>query len=467
MKQTKVRSAEPSSEPGGAAISAGEEGETAKEVELTSERDSAEPRIEIPSILLEGDEPEIPAVQPGKFALGGADQPVMTEAAPADLPESYGTGKMLLAAVDPGRLYAYWDIGKEQQDHYAEQSSDGHLRVRVYRHDREGHLESEILVQPETRHGFIPVGGAAECYAAQVGCLRKDGSWQLIAASDPVAIPGPPTGKEQSIQFGTLRFADQPEIGFENLEPPAAVQAQETASGKLDPALAGRHFPIPPPPQKVWTQPIESVAAGSESIGEESPSTPGAPIRVGGGRPGRDDLLLRVLPAQPEQWTEAQERALAELIGRSLLRREWIGSAEIEQLIRGEFEFSAAGEIASKQAAPGEQPAWSGALGAGMAAEGRGFWLNLNAELVIYGATEPDATLMVGGRPLELRPDGTFSCRFALPDGVYPLTVSATSRGGEWRQAELDFSRQTRYSGPVGIHPQDPALKPPLAPEDI
>jgi hypothetical protein len=93
--------------------------------------------------------------------------------------------------------------------------------------------------------------------------------------------------------------------------------------------------------------------------------------------------------------------------------------------------------------------------------EEKAFWLNINAELIIYGATAPDAQVSLAGRPIRLRPDGTFSYRFALPDGKYELAVSALSPQGELRQAELSFSRDTRYQGEVGPHTQDPALQPP------
>jgi hypothetical protein len=90
-----------------------------------------------------------------------------------------------------------------------------------------------------------------------------------------------------------------------------------------------------------------------------------------------------------------------------------------------------------------------------------GFWFNVNAELVIYGATQPDATVTLGGRPVQLRPDGTFSCRFALPDGEHTVIASAVSAQGDLRQAELRFSRRTDYRGETGAAPTDPALKPP------
>jgi hypothetical protein len=57
----------------------------------------------------------------------------------------------------------------------------------------------------------------------------------------------------------------------------------------------------------------------------------------------------------------------------------------------------------------------------------RKFWLVVNTELIVYGATEPDAKVTVQGRPIKLRPDGTFSLRFALPDGKQVIPVKAIS----------------------------------------
>ena len=55
----------------------------------------------------------------------------------------------------------------------------------------------------------------------------------------------------------------------------------------------------------------------------------------------------------------------------------------------------------------------------------RKFWLWVNTELIVYGATEPDAKVSVQGKEINLRPDGTFSLRFALPDGKQVIPVSA------------------------------------------
>ena len=90
------------------------------------------------------------------------------------------------------------------------------------------------------------------------------------------------------------------------------------------------------------------------------------------------------------------------------------------------------------------------------------FWFTVNAELIVYGATEPTAKVAIGGRDIRLRPDGSFSFRFALPDGHYELPVIAVSADQtDVREAELRFDRQTEYRGEVGAHPQDAGLKPP------
>ena len=57
----------------------------------------------------------------------------------------------------------------------------------------------------------------------------------------------------------------------------------------------------------------------------------------------------------------------------------------------------------------------------------RKFWLVVNTELIVYGATEPGAKVTVQGQPITLSPDGTFSLRFALPDGEQVIPVKAVS----------------------------------------
>ena len=67
---------------------------------------------------------------------------------------------------------------------------------------------------------------------------------------------------------------------------------------------------------------------------------------------------------------------------------------------------------------------------ASVKAAGESFHLTINTELILYGATEPGAHVTVLGEPIELRPDGTFTIRYALPDGTLVIPVQALSPQG-------------------------------------
>ncbi len=80
--------------------------------------------------------------------------------------------------------------------------------------------------------------------------------------------------------------------------------------------------------------------------------------------------------------------------------------------------------------------------------EEKKFWLAADCELILYGATDPDAFVTVSGRRVNLNPDGTFSMRFALPDGGMDLPVRAMSKDEtEHRQIKISVARSTRLHG--------------------
>ena len=88
-------------------------------------------------------------------------------------------------------------------------------------------------------------------------------------------------------------------------------------------------------------------------------------------------------------------------------------------------------------------------------AKGRGFWFVLDAELIVYGATAPDAAVTVQGRQVKLRPDGSFTLRFALPDGVQRIDAVARSADGlEERSIIPTVSRTTEVPEPV-LHTEE------------
>ncbi|MDD5506105.1 MAG: DUF4912 domain-containing protein [Candidatus Omnitrophica bacterium] len=75
----------------------------------------------------------------------------------------------------------------------------------------------------------------------------------------------------------------------------------------------------------------------------------------------------------------------------------------------------------------------------------RGFWMKVDCELIVYGATEPDAKVTVQGQPINLRPDGTFTLRYYLPDSKQVIPVKATSADKlEERTITPIVTRETR-----------------------
>ena len=78
-------------------------------------------------------------------------------------------------------------------------------------------------------------------------------------------------------------------------------------------------------------------------------------------------------------------------------------------------------------------------------AKGKDFWLRADTELIVYGATEPDAKVTVCGQDVQLYPDGSFSLRFYLPDGSKEYPIKAVSNDGTMeRQITFVVERQKK-----------------------
>jgi hypothetical protein len=90
----------------------------------------------------------------------------------------------------------------------------------------------------------------------------------------------------------------------------------------------------------------------------------------------------------------------------------------------------------------------TGALGI----TGRNFHFELDAELIVYGATEPNARVTLQGEPIQIRPDGTFTVRLSLPDSRQIIPATASSPDGvEERTIVLAVERNTKELEPM-IH---------------
>ena len=80
----------------------------------------------------------------------------------------------------------------------------------------------------------------------------------------------------------------------------------------------------------------------------------------------------------------------------------------------------------------------------GVAPRQRSFWLVADAELIVYGATDPAATLSIGDEIVPLSADGTFKVQVPFRDGqqFYPIKAVAAD-GEQTRNITLEFERNT------------------------
>jgi len=82
--------------------------------------------------------------------------------------------------------------------------------------------------------------------------------------------------------------------------------------------------------------------------------------------------------------------------------------------------------------------------GSGLVARQRSFWLIADAELIVYGATEPTATLRIGDEVVPLKADGSFRIQVPFRDGQQLYPIEAISADGEQRRSiVLHFERTT------------------------
>jgi hypothetical protein len=109
------------------------------------------------------------------------------------------------------------------------------------------------------------------------------------------------------------------------------------------------------------------------------------------------------------------------------------GSMEIQEMFKKRFETESGSGWVSSISSP---------MGRGIGE--RPFWLVANAELIIYGATEPTASVLVQGHKINLRSDGTFSLRYALPDGKQIIPIEGIRDDGKEKiKVTISVERET------------------------
>lgn len=323
-----------------------------------------------------------------------------------ELPTTYHEDVLFLVARDPRWLFSYWDFDWAR---YPSQSMRGGSRqffLKIY--TGSGAEESVVEIKPEARNWYVPVNSGGSAHFAEIGFYNTQGEWEGVVRSAIVMTPAEEVAHEEAAAFATL---------------PAHLTFEQMLDLLKDRMAEGESL----------------IAALARVAGE-----------------GQVEFRAGAAPT----WTEDQKRLLAALLGDTLVDKLGLGSDELDQLLRKQLSEKLQGDLSSLGLssagfAPGGHSLFSG-IGASWSAQPfsihaeRGFYMHVNAEIIFYGGTHPDAAVTVDGKPIQLSADGTFRYHFTLPDGDFAIPIVARSPDGvEQRSATLSFVRSTEKSGKV------------------
>jgi hypothetical protein len=329
-------------------------------------------------------------VEAAKFEVGQEDRTggslAVVDEGLSDLPDGYGESRIVLMPRDPQWAYAYWDI---PNDHKAALRSQGGQKLALRLYDSTDisleyqvpHSIQEYSCDELAREWYLPIPVSDRDYITEIGYRCADGRWLVLARSAPVRIP--PTYPSDWIkdQFVTVDW-------------------------ELD--LRGKQvLKLVPPSQRVAT--IDPMAASNQIYDEFFSMAQGVEAqRVAGSLYGS------------MQQVPVHEQAISSYVFPS-----GVGMWAV--------------------------PTMSGVSMSGVGFSGsmppirpRKFWLVADAELIVYGAIEPDATVTIGGRPIKLNPDGTFRFQMSFQDGLIDYPIMAVAADGEQtRSVHMKFTRET------------------------
>jgi uncharacterized protein len=368
--------------------------------------------------VIEGDSHKF-EVAPG--SVESAPAPVYEDL--GELPGSYDEDTLFLTARDPRWLFTYWDFNWGQ---YSPSLMRGGVRQFFLKITTAGGVQEALVeINPEARNWYVPVSHPGVEYFAEIGFFDKSGAWHKIVHSAPTSTPADGVDQDTEAAFATVPA----HLTFERL--------LELVKEKM---MEG-----------------ESLITALARIAGE----------------GRLEFRAGKAPT----WSDNQKRLLATLLGDTLIEKIGLGSEEIDQLLRKQLQEKLFSESASgltlgaagllESLAPGPHSLFSG-IGASWSAQPfsirreRGFFMHVNAEIIFYGGTHPDATVWIDGKEIKLSPDGSFRYHHTLPDGDFAIPIIARSPDKvEERSATLSFLRGTARTGTVD-HTTQPAELTPL-----
>ncbi len=337
-------------------------------------------------------------VEAAKFDVGQTDlsseELASVDKGLVELPDGYGESRIVLMPRDPQWAYAYWDAPNEHKEELRRQGGQK-LALRIYDVTdidlsyQAPHSLQQYDCDEMARDWYVPVPVSDRDYIAEIGYLTVDGRWLMLARSAPCRIPPVFPSDWYEDHFATIDWNQD---------------------------LRGKTFATLVPPGR----------------------------RVATGNPIYDQIFGMA------------ESAEAMRVAGSLF-----GSMQhVPGSVFGSMQMASGAAISSyvfpsgvgMGAVPGV-PTMSGLTmsGVGFSASmppirARKFWLVADAELIIYGATEPDATVTIAGRPIQLNPDGTFRFQMSFQDGLLDFPIMAVAADGEQnRSIHMKFVRETPF----------------------
>ncbi|MEG4286903.1 DUF4912 domain-containing protein [Microcoleus sp. A006_D1] len=395
-----------------------------------------------PSRKLEAQE----AVEAAKFELGQEDRTggslASVDEGLADLPNGYGESRVVLMPRDPEWAYTYWDISNDRKQELRRQGGQ-QLALRIYDVTdvnldiQSPHSIQEYPCDELAREWYVPIPVSDRDYAIDIGYRCADGRWLVLARSAEVRVPPIYPSDWIEDQFITLEWEeDLAGKTFAELVPPAKKMAQATNGASVGystgNAIYEQIFGMAESGESMRV--AGSIFGSMQHVAGSMQHVAGSIQQVG---IHEQALSSYVFPSGVGMWAGA---------GMSALTMSGVGMSGV-----GMSGLTASGVGMSGVGMSGLTMSGFGMSGVGMSGVGfaapmrpRQFWLVADAELIVYGATEPDATVYVGGQPIKLNADGTFRFQMSFQDGLIDYPIFAVAADGEQNRAvHMKFERET------------------------
>ena len=397
-----------------------------------------------PSRKLEAQE----TVEAAKFELGQEDRTggslSSVDEGLADLPNGYGESCVVLMPRDPEWAYTYWDISNDRKQELRRQGGQ-QLALRIYDvtdvnlEIQSPHSIQEYPCDELAREWYVPIPVSDRDYAIDIGYRCADGRWLVLARSAEVRVPPVYPSDWIEDQFITLDWEeDLRGQTFAELVPPAkkiAQSAAATATYSNGNAIYEQIFGM--------AESAEALRVAGSVFGSMQ-HVAGSMQQVG---IHEQAVSSYVFPSGVGMWAApAMSGMTMSGVGMSGMTMSGVGMSGMTMSGAGMSGMTMSGAGMSGMTMSGAGMSGVGMSGVGFAApmRPRQFWLVADAELIVYGATEPDATVYIGGQPIKLNADGTFRFQMSFQDGLIDYPIFAVAADGEQNRAvHMKFERET------------------------